>query len=152
MIIEVRGLEEIINRMRGFPQQYSAAVNKTMQAVLLYIWSKVPGYPPASPNSSYIRTGTLGRSLGSSIGGGRSGQPDIYQVVQNGGFSEARFGSRLQYAPRVIGDRDLEQAAVHQGRWWTIPQTLLFSVEAGIRDLFRVMAEELAAWLEGRGS
>jgi hypothetical protein len=150
VIVFVRGLDEVIARMRSFPVQMRAVANRTLMAVLLFIWSKVPGYPQRPPESDYIRTGTLGRTLGVGEGGGQIGTPDIYEVRQHGGDFEAHFGTRLDYAPYVIGDYAEEQAQ-HMRHWWTIPQDLLHAAYDGIVNLFTVMTEELASWLDGRG-
>lgn len=147
----VEGLDELIVRFRQHPQKFRAALGKTMQASLLKIWELVPPYPEADPESSYVRTGTLGRSLGSSESGGRqSGQPDIYEVKIGAKYSEASFGTRLEYAPHVIGDKDSEQAWMHRGRWWTIPQTLVQKALRPVERLFQIMSEELAKWLDGQ--
>jgi hypothetical protein len=151
VIVFVRGLDEVIARMRSFPVQMRAVANRTLMAVLLFIWSKVPGYPQRPPESDYIRTGTLGRTLGVGEGGGQIGTPDIYEVREEGGYQAARFGTRLGYAQYVIGDYQDEQAS-HMRHWWTIPQDLLHAAYDGIVNLFTVMTEELAAWLDGKGA
>jgi hypothetical protein len=169
VIVFVRGLDEVIARMRSFPVQMRAVANRTLMAVLLFIWSKVPGYPPQPKVSgdkvsfktrageyvewgetAYRRTGTLGRTLGVGEGGGQLGQPQIYDVRNDGGYQSAHFGTRLDYAPYVIGDYAEEQAG-HMRHWWTIPQDLLHAAYDGIVNLFTVMTEELAAWIERKG-
>ncbi|RPJ37170.1 MAG: hypothetical protein EHM35_06890 [Planctomycetaceae bacterium] len=61
------------------------------------------------------------------------------------------YGTRLDYAPYVIGDPDSEQAWMHQDIWWTLSDTIFEKAKAGVERLFRVMAEEMARWLDGKG-
>lgn len=146
-VIEIRGLEEITRRMRDYPQKLSAAIKTTLGAALLALWENVPPYPPPPENSTYVRTGTLGRTLGSSEGGGKSGQPDIYEVKPLGGGEwEAHFGTNLEYAPYVIGD---DTQARHMQHWWKISVIKERAAEK-INRLFGVMADKLAAWLDGK--
>jgi hypothetical protein len=148
VIINVRGLAEIVDKFRNHHRKLYMVYRVTLQAMLLFLWSKVPSYPIYT--SDYVRTGTLGRSMGVSEGGGQAGQPDIYEVRQNGGHFESHFGTRLEYAQYVIGDRQEEQAS-HMRHWWTIPQDLLSAAYDGILNLANIMVEELAAWYERKG-
>jgi len=147
--LEVEGLEELREKYKDAPQRFKAAMFKTTEGSLLVLHENVPPYPEANPDSTYIRTGTLGRSLGSSFGGGASGgEPDIYTVKQMGSEVVGEFGTRLEYAPYVIGEN--EQAAQHRGRWWTIG-TIARNAQAKIERLFQIAAEELAKWLDANG-
>jgi hypothetical protein len=143
--IEVRGLDELHARFRQFPQKWSKALGKTLQASLLILQGSVPKYPRPPADSTYRRTGMLGRSLGSAVGGGKVGRPDIFEVRKMGGFQEGRFGSRLKYAPYVVGE---QQAAVHQGRWWTVPKTVVQRAVPKIDRAFVKLAEALAKYLD----
>ena len=151
--IEVSGLEELQRRMDRFPGVYRRAVQKTMQAALLTIWEKVPPYPPKPPNSTYIRKGSAGRggSLGSGISGGQQGQPDILEVKHGSRDTVGKFGTRLHYAQHVIGSRKGQQRPFFSQYWWTLPETVLGRAVGKIGRLFKVMAEELGKYLEGRG-
>ena len=147
--MEIKGLKEIHDRMRNFPKKYSRAAKKTLEAALLHVQGSVPSYPPAPKSSWYVRTGTLGRSLGSSMGGQPVGKADIQQVKPMGGYQEAQFGTRLHYAPRVIGDAT-QQEAPWRSYWWNI-NTILAKAKPGVIKLFQKMAEMLARWLDGKG-
>jgi hypothetical protein len=150
--IIVEGLEEIRSRFRRFPDKYHRATKTTMEASLLTVWESVPPYPEEPPDSSYTRTGTLGRTLGSGETGGRQGgQPDIYEINQGSSYIEGAFGTRLGYAPHVIGDPDTEQAWMHQGRWWTLVEVLQRAATK-IERLWDALGDELAAWLDGRST
>jgi hypothetical protein len=145
--IEVRGLSELITRMRAYPQQLSASLKATMDAAMLTVHENVPPYPAPPSDSTYVRTGTLGRTLGSGVGGGKSGAPDIYEVRPMGSGFEGHFGTNLDYAPHVIGDDT--QAWMHY-RWWQM-RTVADKAKVKIDRLFGMLAEKLAKFLEGRG-
>jgi len=64
-------------------------------------------------------------------------------------MSEAKFGSRLGYAPDVIGEN---QDPFFSGRgWWTIVE-IAHRSRKKIERLFKIMAEEMARFLDGRGA
>ncbi len=147
--ITVTGLDAIIKRMRAFPGRLRKSMQTTMEAALLAVQGSVPPYPAPPASSTYRRTGTLGRSLGVTMRGRRSGQASIYQVRTMGsGQIEGVFGTNLKYAPHVIGDGT--QAPVHRGRWWTI-KTVAKNASKKVVDLFAAMADELAAFLDRAG-
>lgn len=145
--IEVRGLKELQARMKQFPEQLNAAQEKTMEASLLTLWENVPPYPRISFNSSYRRTGTLGRSLGSSEGGGKGGKPSIYETKKLGSGYEGRFGTDLSYAQYVIGDTT---QAAHMGYWWQM-KDIAAKAETKIVRLWQTLADKLAKFLDGKG-
>lgn len=149
--IEVKGLTELIDRMKAFPLELARVGALAMSASLNVLWENVPPYPPPPDGSRYVRTGTLGKSLGSSPSGGASGgSPSIYKVQKlgDGGF-EGTFGTNLSYAEHVISDTN--QAAVHAGRWWTI-KTIAEKAAAKIESVWQAVAVKLAAFLEKKGA
>ena len=85
-------------------------------------------YPPPPPNSTYRRTGTLGKSWAQKVTGGPSGWLAV-------------VGTRLNYAPYV---QDMNrQAEIHQGRWQTIQ-----SVASDKRDeIFNFVRKAISRWL-----
>ena len=147
--IKVEGLDEIRARFRQFPQVFRSKLEVTLKAALDVIWESVPPYPEPPPESTYRRTGTLGRSLGSNFSGGKGeGQPDIYEVNMGPQMSSASFGTRLGYATHVIGEGT--QAPIHAGRWWTM-LTIAKRALPKLQKLFERMAQTMAKWLEGKG-
>lgn len=146
-IIEVRGLDELRQRFRDYPKVFDQVMEELTQAQNLTLHENVPAYPSPPPASTYIRTGTLGRTLGSGMGGGASGTPDIFQTIKGGGFYEARFGTRLGYAPWVIGE---DTQAAHMGHWWRIGDILGLAREK-ILDLVELAAQKMGAFLKGKG-
>jgi hypothetical protein len=115
--IEVKGLQELINKVGRITPEIQRAMDKTMEASLNTLHENVPSYPRKPEASSYIRQGILGKSIGSSEAGGKSGEPTVYSIKGSGAKIEGRFGTDLSYAKYVI-DPD-RQAYMHRGRWWT---------------------------------
>ena len=148
-LIEIKGDKEILARMAQFPQQLEAAQKVTMDASLTTLWENVPPYPAPPTGSTYTRTGTHGRKLGSGYDGGAGGgKPSIFQSKKVGGGFEGRFGTNNEYSAYVIGDDT--QAEVHQGRWYKIGDIAKKS-EAKILGLWNTLAEKLAKFIDGKG-
>ena len=137
--IEVEGLGDIRARMGQYPRKYEQVIGATLNASLLAIQENVPPYPQYQ--SSYRRTGTLGRSIGL-----RSSKPDIYETKLGSGYFEATYGSRLEYAPYVIGENT---QAKHMAHWWTLDGTVARKAEPKIKRLFEKAIAAIAKWLEG---
>lgn len=148
-LIEVKGLDELIARMKAYPAELKRSLGITVTSALIVLWENVPPYPAPPPDSTYERTGTLGRSLGSGEGGGSLGDPEVFSVRALGSGFEGKFGTNLDYAPYVIGDGT--QAQAHQGRWYTI-RTISEKSAEKITRLFDTLGEKLAKFLEGKGS
>lgn len=135
-------------RMAQFPRELEEVSQATMEASLLTLWENVPPYPPPPSDSTYIRTGTHGRKLGSGMGGGKDGTPSIYESKKIGGGVEGRFGTNLEYSKYVVGDND--QAQIHSGRWYQMKDIANKSRDKIIR-LWNTAAEKMARFLEGKG-
>ena len=146
--LEIIGVEELRRKFAQFPNQFHAAMSETLRASLLTLTESVPPYPPQWANSQYIRTGMLGRSLGSGQQGGGSGQADIHQVQMGPKMSQATWGTRLEYAPHVIGEGT--QAPMFKKRGWYTVLTIANKAQAKIGRLFNIMAERLAKWLDAQ--
>lgn len=144
-VVEVRGLDELINRMKMFPSKLKQIAEVGMQASLLVLWENVPPYPTVD---NPVRTGTLGRTLGSSETGGKSGSPpQIYQVKGMGsGMVEGRFGTNLEYAPHVIGDD--AQAWMHY-KWWQM-KDILAAAQDKIAKVWTGIAQKLSDFLDAK--
>lgn len=113
--IEIEGIDELIKKYDKMPKNINDKMNKTMEASLRALNSKVPGYPPQRENMvrPYKRTGTLGRSIG--VGGAK---PTVYSITGSGGNIQGRFGTDLSYAKYVIDEK--QQAYMHKNWWWTL--------------------------------
>lgn len=146
-LIEVIGLNELLERMKKYPLEMVKGIALTMSASLITLWENVPPYPPPPPNSKYDRTGTLGRSLGSNEGGGVGEEPSVFTIRKLGSGFEGRFGTNLDYAPYVIGDDT--QAEIHSGRWWNL-RFVANKASEKINRLWQTLGDKMAAFLEGK--
>ncbi len=144
--IEIKGMEELQRRMAQFPNELGKVQDVTMDASLLTLWENVPPYPQRPQESGYTRTGTLGRSLGANMSGGKAGTPSIYTKKKLGSGIEGRFGTNLDYAPFVIG----EQQSRYHYMWWTM-NTIKEKAQDKIISLWNTAAEKLAKFLDGKG-
>jgi len=130
---------DLIPRMQRYPDRLKSEMEKTTTAALAHTQGSVPQYPAARPSSSYVRTGTLGRSIG------LGGRADIYEVRAIGSGYEGKLGTNLEYAPPVIGDGS--QTAFFKGRgWWTVA-TILEKAKPGIMRLYEAMAKRMVDFL-----
>ena len=117
--VDIKGLDRAVNKLKNMPDRLQKNMNKAMELSLLRLWEAVRPYPPKPTNSKYRRTGTLGRSLGSSQSGGKTGgKPTVYSVTGTGRSTKGTFGTNLSYAKYVIDPQ--KQAYMHSGRWWTM--------------------------------
>ena len=142
-----KGIDELIKRMDKYPEKVHALMDVAMRATLLTTHENVMPYPAAKPDSTYRRTGTLGRTLGSDTLGGVVGAPEIFEVRSMGSNFEGHFGTNLEYAPYVIGDTT--QAKIHQGRWWTLSKVVEKAMPK-IERIWKQLAETMAKYLEGK--
>lgn len=137
---------DLFSRFERYPKELEKEIKTTMEASLLHVWGSVPAYPPQRIGSSYHRTGTLGRTLGTSEGGTKSNKPEIYTIKAIGSSKyEARFGTRLHYAPQVIGT-ETQKPLFKQLKWWTM-RDVKNKAEPGIIKLFGAMTERLVKFL-----
>ena len=128
MTITVTNLDRVIRRIDGL--QRGDYLQGVASAGADLLRAEMRRYPPAPANSTYRRTGTLGKSWTRSVmRGGR------------GGGWLAQVGTRLKYAPYVQDEG--RQAEVHQGRWQTIQ-----SVAKDKRDeVVRFCVRAIRGWL-----
>lgn len=145
-VIEIRGLDELIARMKQYPQQLNALSKTYMDAALIEVHSSVPPYPPPPEGSKYRRTGTLGRSMGVGFEGKPVGKPQVYESRKAGSVYEGRFGTRLNYAPHVIGE------GTQKLDWWWTVKDVAEKASVGIIRIFNLMADKMAAFLERKSS
>ncbi len=148
--IQVSGLKELLKRFKAYPIRYAKVIKLTTSTALFVLWENVKPYPAPPTGSTYRRTGQLGRSLGVGMSGGKMGQPDIFKVTKLGatGFV-GKFGSNLNYAPKVIGSPGQQDPFFAQ-YWWRLVDLAETSLEK-ITGLYQTAADELAKFLEGKG-
>ena len=105
MTITVKNLDAVQRKIDGIQRgDYLQGVASAGADVLR---AEMRRYPPAIPDSTYRRTGTLGKSW----------TKQLMRGGRDGGWL-AQIGTRLNYAPYV--QDEARQAKVHQGRWQTV--------------------------------
>lgn len=124
--ITLNGLDDVLKKLDS--KRMWDAAERGMAKGMLYVHSTVPAYPPPPPNSTYRRTGTLGREI-------------TTKTERSAGNIQGIIGSATEYSPAVIGEGT--QAAVHEGRWWTLFQVV---VKASDRVVDFIRAEVDASW------
>ena len=137
---------DLFQRFQRYPQQFNRVMEKSMDASMLHVQSSVPSYPPPREGQSYIRTGTLGRTMGISQQGQPLGKPSIYKTSKLGNAYQGEFGTNIHYAPDVIGEGT--QKPLFVSRWWTIG-TVARRAARGILRIHEIAVEELARWIDG---
>lgn len=113
----IRGLQELIKKFERLNERMWE-MPRVAQDAEKYLRSQVPPYPPPPPNSTYHRTGDLGRSIHTEV------QKLGAQVVTS-------LSVGVDYGPWVVDER--RQARVHRGRWWTLQEVLRKSRDGVVR-------------------
>ncbi len=124
--LQVKGLTEATAKLaKAGAAAAGYQLAQTMDKAMKYVHSQVPPYPPPPPNSTYRRTGLLGRSIATEV------NPLGTSIV-------GTIGTNVVYAPYVIGEN---QAAIHQGRWWQLEKV----VEKLVPDVVKIFED----WAKG---
>lgn len=92
---------------REFPDGAMDSLSNAAHRGLLLLATYAAEYPPAPSNSSYIRTGTLGRLWATATP----------RVTMSGHVLDARIRNATPYGPLV--QQRGQQRRVHRGRWQT---------------------------------
>jgi hypothetical protein len=133
--IDVVGLEKVVQKMAQFPAKLKIQMKRNMMASLDVLQENVPPYPQPPANSTYKRTGTLGKSIG-----GGTMKPAIYNVTGSGMDVVGKYGTKLSYAKYVIDPE--QQAYMHRGRWWTT-ETMVEKAKNKIIKIWNDMVKTL---------
>ena len=139
---------DLQRRLGNFNRKKKEVLRITNEASLLVLHENVPSYPDR-PASTYDRTGTLGRKLGSSESGGKAGSPDIFEQKPLGQSGwRGSFGTNLDYAVHVISEE--QQARIHRGIWWTM-KTIADKAQNKIIRLHDRATAKMANYVNGVG-
>jgi len=138
--VTIIGLDEAIKRIQGIDQKMPKFQIDTMLRTVLWTLGQIPPYPPPPPGSKYRRTMRLGQSITSLA----STNPDsLSKVEPMFGGVRGIIGTNVSYAHFVI--KEGEQAAVHQGRWWTLERVI-----EGLRDkIIEFWSKEMDNFIRG---
>jgi hypothetical protein len=124
--VELKGLDDVLKKLDS--ERMRAAAERGMGKGVTHVHQNIPAYPAPPPNSTYRRTGTLGRSI-------------TTKTERTAGNILGIIGSNTDYAPVVISENT--QAPVHQGRWWTLHEVVRKAADK-VADFIR--AEVDVAW------
>lgn len=126
MSVTIKGVDELVRKLGQ-----AAAIpvlRPPMNRSVLKLQRDMADYPPQRPGSSYVRTGTLGRTW-------------TTRVTKLFGGLEGRAGNVTRYAPDVQSKRF--QARVHQGRWQTDEQVLNKNMKSILDDFEKAIQEAI---------
>lgn len=133
MKIVVRGLDQLNRKLDGITRDVQPALRKATEKAVLYAHGQVPEYPAPPDGSTYRRTGTLGREIGTEV---RGLGKEIVGVL----------GTTTVYAPWVISSEAIgnrgPQAKVHKGRWYTL-QGVVIKAKDGIVKIYERAIHDL---------
>lgn len=133
--VTVDGLSEVVARLERRGDLAPGVMRQATERAVLYVHGRVPPYPPPPPDSRYVRTGTLGRSI-------------TTEVRDVGSATVGVIGTAVVYAPWVISAKEVggrgPQAWMHRGRWWTLHEV----VERARDGIVRIYQDALRAWLK----
>lgn len=126
-----RDLERLMQALADFPDVAEGEIERGMDQALLLLAGDAADYPPAPSDSTYRRTGTLGRLW---VGA----RPVVTR--SSGAFVAGRIGNATPYGPYVQDPN--RQAAQHRGRWRTTKDVVRDN-EAGIKIILEQVGAEL---------
>ena len=106
--IRIEGVDKLMRKFNSLRQIHSI-LRPPMQRSVMILQADLAKYPSPRPNSSYVWTGTLGRSW-------------TPRVRTEGDRLVGRVGTKVIYAPFVQSQQF--QANSHRGRWQTDVQVL----------------------------
>jgi hypothetical protein len=81
--------------------------------------------------------------------GGRLNKPQIYTILDGAQFIRGSLGTRVKYAPDVIGPRGIQKMPF-RSYWWRLDDVTVPS-RPKIQAIFEKAVQALAEFLDGRG-
>lgn len=131
MMFKAIGMEKLLRKYDEIVSRVTDAKKDAMQEGVLYVHSQIPPYPAPPPASTYVRTGTLGRSVTTLQGN----DPDALSRVETLGKDVVGYiGTKVLYAPYVLDET--RQARAHRGRWYTLQKVVTDAVPK-VRQIVR---------------
>lgn len=109
---KLKGFDELTRNLNKYPAISRRIIGDSLRDILVMLAGDASRYPSAPSNSTYRRTGTLGRLW-------TSATPQVNVSQQRLG---GRIGNKTPYGPYVQSSRF--QAKVHVGRWRTTEQVI----------------------------
>ena len=115
--IQIKGIDALIQKLGKV--EGMKHLRPPMQRSVYRLQGRMAQYPAQRPNSTYRRTGTLGRKWTS-------------KIEQSSTSITGRVGNNTDYAPRVQSYRF--QARIHRGLWQTDRYVMDTEYRTIIRD------------------
>jgi len=114
--IQIKGIDTLIQKLGKV--EGTKHLRQPMQRAVYRLQGRMAQYPAQRTNSSYRRTGTLGRKWTS-------------KIEQGNGIIRGKVGNNTEYAPLVQSYQF--QARIHRGLW----QTDRYIVDTEYRTIVR---------------
>ena len=133
--VEIPQLPALLAALDAYPDIARPILEETSSAALLSLIPGLADYPPAPANSSYRRTGTLGRLWASA-------QPEF--APMESGF-EASIGNATPYAVYAQGE--------YQPKWmghWETAEQVVASRQADIEGYFDAALQQIAEAVDAK--
>jgi hypothetical protein len=123
--IKIDGIDKLIAKLGKV--QGVKILRPAMQRSVYRIQARLAQYPAQRPNSSYRRTGTLGRKWTS-------------KIEEGNGAIRGRVGNNTDYAPLVQSKRF--QARIHRGLWINTDEYVVETEQRNIERDFKQTIDE----------
>ncbi len=124
--IQIKGIDELIRKLGK--AEGMKHLRPPMQRSVYRLQGRVAQYPAQRPNSTYRRTGTLGRKWTS-------------KIEQSSTSITGKVGNNTEYAPLVQSYQF--QARIHRGLWQTDRYVMETEYRTIIRDFESAISEAL---------
>ncbi len=124
--IQIKGVDELIRKLGKV--EGTKHLRPPMQRAVYRLQARMAQYPAQRTNSSYRRTGTLGRKWTS-------------KIEQGNGSITGKVGNNASYAPLVQSYRF--QARIHRGLWQTDRYVVDTEYRTIVRDFENAISEAL---------
>lgn len=130
--VNVKGLDKLSKDINALTARFPGYAKDATQKALLYVHQEMPDYPPQPPNSRYVRTFTLFRSITTMQG---KAPEALSRVEPRFGSVVGVVGTKLRYAPWVI-DKSRQTKSHKSHGWWNL-QDVVKGMRAGIYKVYR---------------
>ena len=124
--IQIKGVDELIRKLGKV--EGTKHLRQPMQRAVYRLQARMAQYPAQRTNSSYRRTGTLGRKWTS-------------KIEQGNGIIRGKVGNNTEYAPLVQSYQF--QARIHRGLWQTDRYVVDTEYRTIVRDFENAISEAL---------
>ena len=129
------GLDKLTAKIkRLMAPELTMELEKTTRKAVNYVHGKVPAYPSPPPESTYGRSGELGREINT-------------EVKSMGSNIVGLIGSPTPYAPWVISDKEVRgigpQTRTHTATGWYTLQAVVRKAQDAVNRIFEDMVRRL---------